>query len=119
MPNHPYLQAAEAEGRVRVRVLIEDGDVVVRVYQPTELTLSELFPIIDHFGVVVSDEWAEPNASEGGATVDSFRVARVPGLSTAELMARQDKLVAGLEAVFEKKMASDPLNKLVLRRNLP
>ena len=118
MPNHPYLQAAEAEGRVRVRVLIEDGDVVVRVYQPTELTLSELFPIIDHFGVVVSDEWAEPNASEGGATVDSFRVARVPGLSTAELMARQDKLVAGLEAVFEKKMASDPLNKLVLRSNL-
>lgn len=113
MPDSSLLQSAQAEGRVRVRLLTEGGDVLLRVYQPTDMTLSELLPIIDNFGVVVSEEVA---GEEG--TVDTFRIAGVPGVSTEELLARREKLVAGLEAVFQKQMASDPLNKLVLRADL-
>ncbi|GDX80252.1 hypothetical protein LBMAG42_20630 [Deltaproteobacteria bacterium] len=112
-----FLEAALADGRVRVAVLSHDGDVLLRIYQPTDLTLSELLPIVDNFGLVISDEWAKDNV-EGEGAIDTFRVARVPGLTLDQVLERSGRLTAGLEAVFEKKMASDPLNKLVLRANL-
>ena len=113
MPDTSLLQAARDQGRVRVRVLSEDGDVLLRVFQPNDMTLSELLPIIDNFGVVVSDEIAGDDGC-----VDTFRIAGVPGVTTDELLARSARLVEGLEAVFQKKMASDPLNKLLLRGDL-
>jgi glutamate dehydrogenase len=110
------LEAARAEGRVRVSLSMQDGDLVLHVYQPVNLTLSELLPVIDNFGVVVSDEWSSDDAGAHG--VDHFRVAGVTGVSPEDVLARKDKLVNGLEAVFARKMASDPTNRLVLRANL-
>lgn len=116
MSSQNLLEAARAEGRVRVSLSMLEGDLVLRVYQPTNLTLSEQLPIIDNFGILVSDEWSSEEDGTGG--VDNFRVASVPGVSTEQVLARAERLAVGLEAVFAKKMASDPLNKLVLRANL-
>ncbi len=116
MSTQNLLEAARAEGRVRVSLSVQGGDLVLHVYQPTNLTLSEQLPIIDNFGVVVSDEWASDD--DGVVGIDHFRLAGVPGVTDEQVLARQDKLVNGLEAVFAKQMASDPLNKLVLRANL-
>jgi glutamate dehydrogenase len=110
------LAVARAEGRVRVSLTVQDGDLVLHVYQHVNLTLSELLPIIDNFGVVVSDEWSSDD--DGVRGIDHFRVAGVPGLSHDVVLERQQKLVEGLEAVFAKKMSSDALNKLVLRADL-
>ncbi len=114
MNDTEYLQAAQAEGRVRCALLTQDGDVLLRVFQPTDLTLSELLPIVDNFGLVVRNEWADGSAT-GIAT---FRVARVPGVANEQVMAQAANLCEGLEAVFAKKMASDPINRLLLRGNL-
>ena len=112
-----FLESARTEGRVRVALLAQDGDVLLRIYQPTDLTLSELMPIVDNFGLVISDEWAKEDIDGEGA-IDTFRVASVPGVALQDLAAQAGRLTDGMEAVFAKKMASDPLNKLVLRAKL-
>jgi glutamate dehydrogenase len=77
-------------------------------------------PVIDNFGLVISDQWSvsvHPRGSRLGA-IDVFRVSGAPGLAREELLDRAANLVAGLDAVFRKDITSDPFNKLLLRANL-
>ena len=96
------------------------ADVALRIYQSKDVLLTDLMPVIDNFGVVISDSSVIPVKPRGlpAQHIDIFRVSHVPGLETGELLARGDQLVAGLQAVFEKHTASDPFNKLLLRANL-
>lgn len=96
------------------------GEMNLRIYQSKDVLLTDLMPVIDNFGVVISDSSVVAVKPLGVAQqhIDIFRVAYVPGVETAELLARGDQLVAGLQAVFEQHMPSDPLNKLLLRANL-
>ncbi|MDP2315995.1 MAG: NAD-glutamate dehydrogenase [Pseudomonadota bacterium] len=114
------LEAVRRTGRVASRVSVEGADVVLRVYEMHDILLTDLMPVIDNFGLVISDQMATPVHPKGLAPqhVDTFRIAAVPGITREELLARADRLVAGLEAVFQKHLGSDPYNRLVLRAGL-
>jgi glutamate dehydrogenase len=114
------LEAARSDGRTRARLHADGQDVILRVYESADILLTDLLPVLDDFGLVISDQHAVPVAARGEAPqqIDLFRVARVPGVSREELLARGDRLVAGLEAVFRKDIGSDPFNRLALRANL-
>ncbi len=114
------LEEVRRTGRVAARVSVDGPDVVLRVYEMHDILLTDLMPVIDNFGLVISDQIATPVHPKGLAPqhVDTFRIASVPGITRNELLARADRLVAGLEAVFQKHMGSDPYNRLVLRAGL-
>ncbi|MSP56042.1 MAG: hypothetical protein EXR69_10620 [Myxococcales bacterium] len=97
-----------------------NGSVHLRIYQSKEVLLTDLMPVIDNFGVVITDSsvFAVKPRSLPPQHIDLFRVAHVPGVQTPELLARSARFEDGLAAVFGKHMASDPFNKLLLRANL-
>ncbi len=115
-----FLEAVRSTGRVQARVSVDGEDVVLRVYEMHDILLTDLMPVIDNFGLVISDGVAIPVHPKGLAPqhIDIFRIASVPGITRAQLLERADRLVAGLEAVFQKHMTSDPYNRLVLRAGL-
>ncbi|MDP2304525.1 MAG: NAD-glutamate dehydrogenase [Pseudomonadota bacterium] len=114
------LEDVRRTGRVATRVSVEGDDVLLRVYEMHDILLTDLMPVIDNFGLVISDQLATPVLPRGlpPQHVDTFRIASVPGIDREELLGRADRLVAGLEAVFQKHLGSDPFNRLVLRAGL-
>lgn len=96
------------------------GEINLRIYQSKDVLLTDLMPVIDNFGVVVTDSsvFAVKPLGLPAQHIDIFRVAYVPGVETPDLLARGERLEAGLQAVFQKHMPSDPFNKLLLRANL-
>ena len=114
------LEKSRVTGQTMAHVTEINGDVVVRTYETRDLLLTDLMPIIDAFGVVVTDATSvEVNPRGTGIQhIDSFRVDHVPGIDRATLVARGPALVEGLNAVFAHKMASDNFNRLVLRAGL-
>lgn len=116
-----YLEQVRASGRVLARVW-DDGEATrLRVYEPSDILLTDLMPVLDNFGLLISDQSAFEASPRGAAAtmhVDTFRIATVPGLSQDEFLARADKLVDGLQAVFARHIGSDLFNRLVLRANL-
>ena len=115
-----FLEASSRTGKTIAHLGEGDGDVLLRVYQTTDMTLTELMPVVDNFGLIISDQWSVTVSPRGNKTqsIDIFRVAGAPGLTREELLARAQNLVDGLDAVFRKDIGSDPFNKLVLRANL-
>lgn len=115
-----YLERSRATGQVLAHVCEQAGDVLLRVYATQEVLLTDLMPIIDHFGLVVSDQNAVPVRPRGleAQHLAVFRIARVDGIDTGTLLARSEALVEGLQAVFQKHIASDPFNRLLLRAGL-
>ncbi len=115
-----FLERSRQSGRTLARVFEESDHVVLRVYESTDILLTDLMPVLDNFGLVISDQYATRVVGRGGPVqnIDTFRIARVAGVDREALLARGDKLVAGIEAVFQRKMASDAYNRLVLRADL-
>ena len=115
-----FLERSRATGNTLAHVVEFGGDLFLRVYETADILLSGLLPIIDHFGVLISDQASiEVRArGEGAQYIDVFRIENVPGVDRATLLARAEKLVGGLEAVFQKHMTSDPFNRLLLRAGL-
>jgi glutamate dehydrogenase len=115
-----HLEEVRRTGRVAAGISTEGDDILLRVYEMHDILLTDLLPVIDNFGLVISDQLATPVNPKGltNQHIDTFRVASVPGITRDELLARADRLVAGLEAVFQKHMGSDPYNRLVLRAGL-
>ena len=91
----------------------------LRVYQRENLLLSDMLPIIDHFGLVITDQFVDPVvlSDDEKYTIDTFRLRPIQEVSLEEIDSRKDKLAEGLEAVFTK-MTSDPMNRLVLRADI-
>ncbi len=114
------LELARASGRTLARLQTSGSELLLRVYQNNDIILSELLPILDNFGLVIEKQEAIDVHPAGlpAQQIDSFEVARVPGVSDQDVRARAELLVAGLEAVFEKHIASDPFNRLILTAGL-
>ncbi|MEL6345008.1 MAG: NAD-glutamate dehydrogenase domain-containing protein [Myxococcota bacterium] len=93
----------------------------LRIYQDRNILLSHMLPVLDNFGIVIIDQFADPVTLPDGTKlyIDTFRLEAVPGLTTEEVIARGDNLSAGIEAVFDDRIVSDPLNCLLLQINLP
>lgn len=106
---------------VDVFTIDERQRAYLRVYQRENLLLSDMLPIIDHFGLVITDQFVDPVvlSADEKYTIDTFRLRPIQEVSLEEIEARKSKLAEGLEAVFMKKMTSDPMNRLVLRADIP
>ncbi len=108
-------------GQRTIAQLHDDGtDLLLRVYQSRDLLLTELMPIIDNFGLIISSQSAIQVDALGqpAQQIDIFRIQGVSGLSREKIVERAALLVAGLEAVFDKHIASDAYNRLVLTAGL-
>ncbi len=114
------LEDVRRTGRIAARLYAEGDDVLLRVYEPHDILLTDLLPVIDNFGLVVSDQIAAAVHAKGQAPqhIDTFRIAAAQGITREQLLARGERLVAGIEAVFQKHMASDAYNRLLLRADI-
>lgn len=97
------------------------GRLYLRIYQRDNILLSHMLPVLDNFGLVVIDQFADPVMLSGQQEmfIDTFRLKEVPGLNVEQIIARGQALAEGLEAVFAERIPSDSLNKLLLQINLP
>jgi glutamate dehydrogenase len=110
------LEALAGSRNLVARVYVNNGRVVLRLYQSKDIDLTALLPVIDNFGLVVRDSWPAEIKSRGGTLwVDTFHI------KTADpdtFMARATLLVDALSAVFAGDVSDDPLNRLVVTAGL-
>jgi len=88
-------------------------EALLRIYGTTGLLLTEILPIVDNFGVVVIEQYAfevQPDHVPHKMTVNTLRVRR----GEPDLMLQRDELLHALEAVFDRRMRSDRLNRVLL-----
>ena len=117
------LERIQQEGRrVIAHVFTEyRGRLYLRVYQRDNILLSHMLPVLDDFGLVIIDQFADPVVLMDGSrmVIDTFRLENVPGLTVQQVVERGAALAAGIEAVFDGRMPSDPINRLLLQVDLP
>ncbi|MBA2321528.1 MAG: NAD-glutamate dehydrogenase, partial [Deltaproteobacteria bacterium] len=110
------LQQIEAIGDRRVAAdLYALGDnIILRLFQSTDVHLTDILPVLDHFGLVVID--AAATSILAGKTkyhVDSFRLKAGP-----TLLERSGLLTEALHNVFAGLVGDDALNRLVVSSGL-
>ncbi len=96
------------------------GRVNLRIFQARDILLSDILPVLDDFGLVVIDQFADEVQPRGTErrTVDTFRLKAMEDLSAEQLLERGELLVQGLRAVFGGAMIVDPLNRVLLRAGI-
>ncbi len=97
------------------------GRVNLRLFQAKDIILSDILPVLDDFGLVVIDQFADTVTPAGspGRTIDTFRLQLMADLPSDELLGRGELLMDGLRAVFAGEMTVDPLNRILLRAGIP
>jgi glutamate dehydrogenase len=92
----------------------EPDTLVLRLYQSEDVYLTDILPVLDHFGLVVIDASANTVVTPGQTYhIDSFRLQRTD--STFE---RRDLLLDALHCVFAGSVTDDVLNRLVVTAGL-
>jgi len=96
------------------------GDMVLRLYQATNVYLTDMLPVLDNFGLSAKDSYATTVNSRGGALhIDTFRLSGTKGACTREqLIEGSELLIQGLESVYLGEASNDRLNALVLTSGL-
>jgi glutamate dehydrogenase len=99
----------------------QKGRVKLRMLQAQDIILSTILPVLDDFGLVVIDQYADSVSPTGrpNRTIDTFRLQGVSSLETEELLERGPLLVDALRAVFANSMPVDPMNRILLRAAVP
>lgn len=97
------------------------GRVNLRIYQPQNILLSEMLPVIDNFGLVVADQFADPVTLSDGTqcAIDTFRLQGMRGQDDTAIIEHAHELVDAIEMVFKERMTNDSLNHLLLAARLP
>lgn len=116
------LEHMSADGGVEVDLFRDPkGRVNLRIYQASDIILSDILPVLDDFGLSVVDQFAdEVHPLDGPARViDTFRLQGVSGLQDQDILDRGGILIDGLKAVFSQHMPADELNRILLRANVP
>ncbi|MCB9796888.1 MAG: NAD-glutamate dehydrogenase [Alphaproteobacteria bacterium] len=116
-----YLERISDEEPVIADLFVDHkGRPCLRIYQRGNVILSDILPVLDNFGLIVNDQYADPVHPRGAhvADIDTFRLRGVWGLETDELVARKQLLIDGLSAVFRGDLIDDTLNRLMLRAGL-
>ena len=118
-----HLERVIATGRLRFDIFPNgpgnggDEDALLRIYSPREMLLTEILPVVDNFGVVVAEQNAwdvQPEHAQSRLQINTLRVRR----GDPDLLAQRAELVDALAAVFERRMRSDRINRLLLRARL-
>jgi len=96
----------------------DDGDLVLRVYQAQDVLLTELLPVLGHFGLRVHSSSAVRVRSRGAFLhFDSF-VLQVDVAGKRLLLDHREVFLDALSAVFGRQIDDDPLNELVVTAGL-
>ncbi len=102
--------------------LFEDTQqrLCLRLYQLEDIILSDSLPVLDNFGLVVLDQFADIAQPRFGELVnlDTFRLRGAWGLLPQDILERGQLLCDALVAVFEGRVEDDSLNRLVLKSGL-
>jgi glutamate dehydrogenase len=96
------------------------ADPLLRIYELEDVLLSELLPVLDHFGLLVVNQFETKVYLPGGKmlSVDTFRLGGVRGVPGADVMAARERLIEALEAVFAGRFTDSPLNALLMRTEM-
>ena len=89
--------------------------------QAQDIILSTILPVLDDFGLVVIDQYADEVKPVGKPvrTIDTFRLKGVWSVDNDDLLARGHLLIDALRAVFAGKVPVDPMNRILLRAAVP
>ncbi len=115
-----HLEQVIQNGRLRFDIFPSNGteeDALLRIYSPREMLLTEILPVVDNFGVVVAEQNAwdvQPEHAPARLQINTLRVRR----GDPDLLKQRSELVDALAAVFERRMRSDRINRLLLRARL-
>ncbi len=118
-----HLEKFRATSQIQFDILGANGattEARLRLYRPGQLLLSDILPILHNVGFRVLDQAPTEVRLADGTTlrIDTFRLKTDKASGEAEYVESRDRLVAGLTAVFDGKMRSDPLNRLMLKPGL-
>lgn len=93
--------------------------VQLLIYEASGLYLTDVLPILDQFGMRVFDQSSQhvTTASGDDIVVDTFRID-LDSLGGFDLATDEMRVTDALSAIFERRMASDRLNKLVILADL-
>ena len=109
-----HLELLDADRWVALRVFPAAGRAInLRIYERENIYLTDILPILDHFGLRVVNQSAVTLRMGDGRVrvVDTFRIDTT-GIA-ADLLADHERFIEALYAVFERRMASDRLNGLL------
>ena len=95
----------------------EQGRINLRLYQIGDARLTDILPVLDNFGLVVQNQFADPVRPSCGThyTIDTFRILTE---DPEGLLERREDLIAGVEAVFSGAIENDGLNRLIVDAKL-
>ena len=97
------------------------GRLNLRIYEHNDILLSDILPVLDHFGLVIEDQDAFEVRPQGAGLriIDTFRVQGAGALDADAVMAQGGLLVEALKAVFEQRMPDDVFNRILLPAAVP
>jgi glutamate dehydrogenase len=114
------LDRALRSGQTKFEFFQEPGDqaaraVRLRLFHKDELLLSDVLPVLDHFGFRVIDQDGIPVTLTNSTkmAIDTFRILAEEDADA--ILEGRRSLVEGLQAVFRGDFQSDPLNRLMVR----
>ena len=61
------MESLSGKGHPKATVFEEDGRLRLRLYQPKDVYLSDILPIMDDFGLIILDSYATEVKSRGGS----------------------------------------------------
>jgi len=118
------LQQVRESGRTRIMLRQDSGDVArgsirLLMYTPTDIALTDILPVIDHFGLRVLGETTMRIEDAEGEVLffESYRIAADTDHGP-HLLARGDAFIEAMHAVLDGRMNSSSLNRLLLPAGL-
>jgi len=95
-----------------------EGALTLRIYQAEDLVLSEILPVLEHFGLLIVDSYATTVNSRGGQLhIDTFHVGG-DSEEQQRLLERAPLLTDALQAVFTGQVTDSRMNGLVCTAGL-
>jgi len=117
-----HLEELAADHAVSADLYLDgEGTINLRIYQARDVLLSDMLPVLDDFGLIVIDQYANTVRLKDQAPMilDTFRLKGVWNVSNEDVLARRQFLIDGVQAVFDKHVDTDMLNRIVLRADIP
>ncbi len=114
------LEELSATNQLTADLYVDDkGALVLRLYEAANVYLSDLLPVLDHFGLVVQDSYATTIDARGGSLhMDTFQLLGATGVGREVLIERADLLCEALAATFAGRVTDDGTNQLVVAAGL-
>lgn len=96
------------------------GIARLRMFLNDKLLLSDILPILDNFGLTIIDQFPTPVhiPTGGDLVINTFRISGVQEMK-CDLLSRRVRLRNAIQAVVLGYMSNDPLNRLLLRADIP